>query len=58
MAGKVKSVYLTITRKDNPLKTEFRRTFFNVVEYNQYTKTEEFQAKWPAEEYNLIKEIY
>jgi hypothetical protein len=58
MAGKVKSVYLTVTRKDNPIKTEFRRTFFNVIEFNQYTQSDEFKEKYPNEEYNIIKEVY
>jgi len=57
MAGTAKSVYLTISKK-GMFKTEFTKMFFNAKEYNDYVKTEEFKAKWPKEEYDIIKEIY
>ena len=57
MAGKAKSVYLTVTKKGS-MKTEFNRMFFDAKGYNEYVKSEEFKAKWPAEEYNIIKEVY
>jgi hypothetical protein len=57
MAGTAKSVYLTISKKGT-FKTEFTKMFFNAKEYNDYVKTEEFKAKWPKEEYDIIKEIY
>jgi hypothetical protein len=57
MAGKAKSVYLTITKKGS-MKTEFSRMFFDAKGYNEYVKSEEFKAKWPATEYNIIKETY
>jgi hypothetical protein len=57
MAGKAKSVYLTITKK-NSLKTEFRKMFFDAKAYNDYVKSDEFKARWPAEEYNIVKEVY
>ena len=57
MAGTAKSVYLTINKK-GLFKTEFTKMFFNAKEYNDYVKTEEFKAKWPKEEYEIIKEIY
>jgi hypothetical protein len=57
MAGTAKSVYLTISKKGT-FKTEFTKMFFNAKEYNNYVKTEEFKAKWPKEEYDIIKEIY
>ena len=57
MAGKAKSVYLTITAKGQ-LRAVFRKVFFNAGDYNAYVKTDEFKAKWPATEYDLIKEVY
>jgi hypothetical protein len=57
MAGTAKSVYLTVTKKGS-MKTEFHKMFFNAKEYNDYVKTEEFKAKWPKEEYDIVKEVY
>jgi hypothetical protein len=57
MAGTAKSVYLTINKKGS-FKTEFTKVFFNAKDYNAYVKTEEFQAKWPASEYTIVKEVY
>jgi hypothetical protein len=57
MAGKAKSIYLTITVKGE-LKAVFRRMFFNASDYNAFVKTDEFKAKWPTTEYDIIKETY
>ena len=57
MSGTAKSVYLTISKKGT-FKTEFTKMFFNAKEYNDYVKTEEFKAKWPKEEYEIVKEVY
>ena len=57
MAGKAKSVYLTITKK-GALKTEFKKMFFDAKSYNEYVKSDEFKARWPVEEFNIIKEVY
>jgi hypothetical protein len=57
MAGKSKSIYLTVTKKGS-LKTEFTRMFFNATEYNKYIKSEEFKAKWPDTEFSYVKEVY
>jgi hypothetical protein len=32
--------------------------FFNAKDYNDYVKTDEFKAKWPKEEYDIVKEVY
>ena len=56
MAGKAKSVYLTINPKGT-LKTAFHKVFF-AKSYNDYVKTDEFKALWPTEEFTLVKEIY
>jgi hypothetical protein len=57
MAGKAKSVYLTVTKKGS-MKTEFHRMFFDAKSYNEYVKSEDFKAKWPETEYQIVKETY
>ena len=57
MAGKAKSVYLTVTKK-NSFKTEFKKMFFDAKSYNEYVKSDEFKARWPAEEFDIVKETY
>jgi hypothetical protein len=57
MAGTAKSVYLTVTKKGS-MKTEFHKVFFNAKDYNEYVKSEEFKAKWPKEEFEIVKEVY
>jgi hypothetical protein len=57
MAGKAKSVYLTITKRGS-MKTEFTKVFFNSKDFNDYVKTEEFKQKWPDTEFSIIKEVY
>lgn len=57
MAGKAKSVYLTITKK-GLFKTEFTKTFFDAKAYNDYVKSDEFKAKWPPTEFDIVKEVY
>ena len=57
MAGKAKSVYLTVT-KIGSMKTEFTKMFFDAKSYNEYVNSEEFKSKWPATEYTIVKETY
>ena len=57
MAGKAKSVYLTINPKGT-FTTAFHKVFFNAKDYNDYVNTDEFKAKWPANEFTLVKETY
>ena len=57
MAGKAKSVYLSITEKGKH-NAVFRKVFFNASDYNAYVKTDEFKVKWPTTEYDIIKETY
>ena len=57
MAGKAKSIYLTITPKGE-IKTVFSKTFFDAKAYNEYVRSEEFKAKWPADQYDFVKETY
>ena len=57
MAGKAKSVYLTVTPKGSH-GTVFRKMFFDAKAYNDYVKTDEFKEQWPASEFTLVKEVY
>jgi hypothetical protein len=57
MAGKAKSVYLTVSPKGQ-FKTVFHKVFFDAKSYNEYIKTDEFKTKWPAAEFDIIKETY
>lgn len=57
MAGKAKSIYLTILPKGKHMSV-FKKVFFEAKSYNEYVKTEEFKAKWPAEEFDIVKETY
>ena len=56
MAGKAKSVYLTVTTLDH--KTVFHRMFFDAKHYNDYVKTDEFKAKYHLTEIKIVKETY
>jgi hypothetical protein len=57
MAGKAKSVYLTVNPKGE-FKTVFQKVFFDAKAYNEYVKSDEFKAKWPAEQFDFVKETY
>jgi hypothetical protein len=56
MAGKAKSVYLTVTTMDH--KSVFQRMFFNAKQYNDFVNTEDFKAKYPITEFKIVKEVY
>ena len=57
MAGKAKSVHLTVNPKGQ-FQSVFRKTFFDAKGYNEYVKSEEFKTKWPADQYDFVKETY
>ena len=57
MAGKAKSIYLTIHPKGT-FTTAFHKVFFEAKAYNEYVKTDEFKTKWPATEFDIVKETY
>lgn len=57
MAGKAKSVYLTVTQKGK-LASVFQRVFFDAKSYNEYVRSEEFMTKYPTTEFTIIKETY
>jgi hypothetical protein len=58
MAGKAKSVYLTILPKGKLQPTQLHKVFFDAKGYNEYVKTEEFKALWPTDQFDIIKETY
>ncbi len=57
MAGKAKSVYLTVTPKGK-LSSVFRKVFFDAKAYSDYIRTEEFITKYPETEFDILKETY
>jgi hypothetical protein len=57
MAGKAKSIYLTILPKGSHMST-FKKVFFEAKSYNEYVKSAEFKAKWPADQFDIVKETY
>ena len=57
MAGKATSIYLTVLPKGTHMSV-FKKVFFVAKAYNEYIKSDEFKAKWPAEEFDIVKEIY
>ena len=57
MAGKAKSIYLTILPKGKHLSV-FKKVFFEAKSYNDYVKTDGFKAQWPADQFDIVKETY
>ena len=57
MAGKATSIYLTVLPKGSHIST-FKKVFFEAATYNAYIKSEEFKAKWPADQYDIVREVY
>lgn len=57
MAGKAKSVYLTVCPKRDH-KSVFKKVFFDAKAFNDYVKTEEFKQKYPADQFDIVKEIF
>ena len=57
MAGKATSIYLTILPKGSHVSV-FKKVFFEAKSYNESVKAEEFKAKWPKEQFDIVKEVY
>jgi len=57
MGGKAKSIYLTILPKGSHVSV-FKRVFFEAKAYNEYIKSEEFKTQWPADKFDIVKEVY
>jgi len=57
MAGKATSIYLTVLPKGS-LSSCFRKVFFEAKAYNDYVKSEDFKTKFPADQFDIVKETY
>lgn len=57
MAGKAKSVYLTVADKVTH-KAVLNRVFLRMGDLNDFVKTEEFLEKYPADKFYIVKETY
>jgi hypothetical protein len=57
MGGKAKSIYLTILPKGSHVSV-FKKLFFEAKSYNEYVKSEEFKTQWPADKFDIVKEVY
>ena len=58
MAGKAKSIYLTVYPKGTHFVSAFKKVFFEAKSYNEYVKSEEFKTKFPADQFDIVKETY
>jgi hypothetical protein len=57
MSGKAKSIYLTVLPKGTHMSV-FKKVFFEAKTYNEYVKSDEFKQKYPADQFDIVKEIY
>ena len=57
MAGKATSIYLTVLPKGTHMSV-FKKVFFEAKAYNKYVKSDEFKEKFPADQFDIVKEIY
>ncbi len=57
MAGKATSIYLTVLPKGTHMSV-FKKVFFEAKAYNEYVKSDEFKTKFPADQFDIVKEIY
>ena len=57
MAGKATSIYLTVLPKGTHMSV-FKKVFFEAKAYNEYVKSDEFKEKFPADQFDIVKEIY
>ena len=57
MAGKAKSVYLTVCPKGQ-LQSVLNKVFFDAKAYNEFVKTDSFKEKYPSSDFDILKEIY
>jgi hypothetical protein len=57
MAGKAKSVYLTVC-PIGKLQSVLSKVFFDAKALREYMATDEFKAKYPADQFTIHKETY
>lgn len=58
MAGKAKSVFLTVCPISDPCKRVLNKMFFDAKGLREFIATEEFKTKYPADQFTLHKETY
>ena len=56
-AGKAKSVYLTVT-PIGKLQSVLTKMFFDAKALREYIDTEEFKAKYPSDQFTIVRETY
>lgn len=57
MAGKAKSLYLTVCPVGQ-LKSVLSKVFFDAKALRDYIGTDEFKAKYPADQFTIHRETY
>lgn len=57
MAGKAKSIYLTVT-PIGTLKSVLNKVFFDAKALREYLASEEFKTKYPADQFTIYKDTY
>jgi hypothetical protein len=57
MAGKAKSCYLTVCPQGS-IKSVLNKMFFTAAELNKFINSDEFKEKYPADQFQIIKEVY
>ena len=57
MAGKATSCYLTVCPLGS-IKSVLQKVFFTAAELNKFINSDEFKQKYPADQYQIIKEVY
>jgi hypothetical protein len=57
MAGTAKSCYLSVYDRAQR-KTVFNKVFFKMADLNQYIRDPEFIEKYPADKFDIVKEVY
>ena len=57
MSGNAKSIYIIVLPKGTYMSV-FKKVFFEAKSYNEYVKSDEFKQKYPADQFDIVKEIY
>jgi hypothetical protein len=57
MAGKSKSIYLTVCPKGNH-KSVLKKVFFEAKAYNEFVNAKEFVELYPKEKFDIVREVY
>ena len=57
MAGKAKSCYLTVCPVGS-IKSVLSKVFFTAADMNKFINSDEFKEQYPADQFQIIKEVY